>query len=172
MSRILVVQNIRIVASLESPELVASIRRTLLPEPARVLLPPATEANFVVLQHLVREGMHPYYGPPEELILLESAQDFTLGGVTIQPHPHITRLSYEYSVSEVGAPRRSRWPRQFEVRPGEWVQFACNGRFSSWTDLWYYARSVFNVGLFDAPTGREFTETEPVERYRDLARLW
>lgn len=172
MKRAAIIQHIRMETDGDPSPLLTSIRKTALPERASALLLPRIDADFGVVEHLIREGRRPWDSPSEEVKASELCDAVTFGCVTIEPGAELTRVTYEYRPDCVGAPRRWSWPKRLEVRTGEWVQVAYNGRFSSWTDRWYYARAVFNVGVFDSPTGREFVEMEPVARYRDLAQLW
>ena len=60
----------------------------------------------------------------------------------------------------------------FSLSDGEWGQLQYNGRYTCIdSGRWWYEQSVYNIGLFTEIDVNRFINTDPTERFVELATL-
>ena len=115
--------------------------------------------------------------PHERLQVFAEAQTIQMESVLIEPLGGSIRVTYRDCANAM--PDRGWWTaKSFDVGLNQWVQIAYNGRYSSQfhfpndeSVIWWYEKSVVNVGRFLRPSSDVFTRSTPSERYALLGRL-
>ena len=60
----------------------------------------------------------------------------------------------------------------FSLSDGEWGQLQYNGRYTGIdSGRWWYEQSIYNIGLFSEIDVKRFINTDPTERFVELATL-
>ena len=108
--------------------------------------------------------------PLESFELLEPKRPFRIGSVTVEFVPTGLHVIYCYTPEDVGAPYRTDFPREFDLKPKEWLQIVHNGRFSN-EGFWYYDKTVINVGLFEQLDAEVFLHSQPKKAFSDVKIL-
>ena len=91
----------------------------------------------------------------------------------IQWSAGVVETRFIWSKNECGAPRRNSHSL-FQLQPGQWGRFICNGRFSKDWDIseWTYHKTVFNVAYVSEYDRDLFCHVSPNFEAKRLARLW
>lgn len=95
-----------------------------------------------------------------ENFVLERPMRF--GGVLVQRDAGRVRVSWNYTSEDAGMPLRPQKKNDaFELALNQWGRVIYNGRFNGEGEIWWYQKSVLNVGLFARAAAAVFVETVP-----------
>jgi hypothetical protein len=147
--------------------------RSGIPEGAVILMEGREYAGCVLLNHALCYKAHPGFQQviSEKVTAPAELPPMHRASITLEPAEDWLRVTFSYNPS-CGAPNRWWAVKPFELRSGEWVRIAYNGRFSGWHNDWWYEKTVVNVGMFNEFSGDLFMRAEPTYRYALFSRLW
>lgn len=145
-------------------------KRNSTPSELRVPLTAHPQEGKLLL-HSASYWQRPGFDAPEENFeILEPKRPFRMGCVVVEFVPSGLHTTYRYDPRDVGAPYRTDFPREFDLKLGEWLQIIYNGRFSE-EGSWYYQKVVMNVGLFEQLDTEVFLHSQPKKTFSDLQVL-
>jgi len=152
--------------------------RNRVPRQLPLRLPPGRPV--LVWHDVLFSERNRFAGPFSEAVKTSAEDDrFGCSNVEIAIHHDAATLTYRY---QTGAPARAFFAKTGEFRPPEhaitiqlnqWASVEYNGRLTSIsTGDWWYEHVVVNVAVAESISPDVFIATEPIERYRQLAKLW
>lgn len=171
---IAVIQDVRLSWTKRSRSGLGARRRSVAPKIFELPEIPRCAAPLSVVFHTIHLDEATDFTPVHhiETEAWTAGRTHRIPGFTIRISPEGITVVFAWEW-EVGAPERSKEPRQvLSVPPGRWGQAAYNGRYTTLLGLddWKYHQQVVNLCLTDQATTAPFAGP-PIRSFQSLVEL-
>jgi len=162
---IVIIQRISTTWTKQSRGSPGAIKRNATPEALKLPLEELPREGCSFIEHGSSFHERSGFEDPRPSIVFENfslERPMRLGGVLLQREAGRVRVSWDYDSADVGMPLRQQKKNDvFELALNQWGRVTYNGRFNGEGEIWWYRKTVLNVGLFEKATASVFVGSVP-----------